>query len=506
VKSTIAFTSLVGLATAAAPAFAAGGYYAGALGARAAGRAGAFAARADDPTAVSYNPAGLAKSVDGDADGPPDTVIMLGNRLSYNAYAYTRAPTPDWGHVQNGVAPTVAFDEVRNGQPWQPLEPLLAVASKLGLRDWGFALAAFAAPGTSREAFPPGGGQRYLMVSREAIILDYAASAAWKHRELFGVGATLEWIHVPRLDYALVIDGTPFAGVANPVSSPLDLLASTTGSDAFTFNAIVGAWLRPAPFLEFALAGQVVPANIVAKSRLSVAALDPSMGPVALTRDGRPANDVTVTLPLPLLARAGARYRRLAGRRAGVGGSVRELFDVELDVEYESWSRVQQFTLDTHGLAASLNGADVDLGKIAVRKRWRDTVAVRLGGDYAVIPGRWTLRAGGFYETAVADAAYANVDFPGGAMLGGSLGTSLVLGRWEVAIAYQLRRQPRFGVSEGNARVYQQVPASACQPPYQDATACNPNYLGQPSPAVNAGSYGATSHSLTVALLYRYSS
>ena len=37
-----------------------GGYYGGALGARAAGRAGAFVARADDPTAVAYNPAGLA--------------------------------------------------------------------------------------------------------------------------------------------------------------------------------------------------------------------------------------------------------------------------------------------------------------------------------------------------------------------------------------------------------------------------------------------------------------
>jgi len=65
---------------------------------------------------------------------------------------------------------------------------------------------------------------------------------------------------------------------------------------------------------------------------------------------------------------------------------------------------------------------------------------------------------------------------------------------------------PGFGVSESQARVYQQVPASACQPPYTDSIACNPHYLGQPAPAVNAGSYAATSQALSLALLYRYRS
>ena len=477
------------------PARADGGYYGGALGARAAGRAGAFSARADDPTALAYNPAALTE-----VGEPGGAVLMLGNRLSTNAYDFTRAPTQDWGHAQNDQAPTVSFGRVHNRQPWQPLEPLLAVASKLGLRDWGFGLAAFAAPGTSRLDFPLDGGQRYLMVSREAIILDYAAGAAWKHRDRFGIGVTLEWIYVPRLDYALVIDGTPFAGAANPVSSSLDLLASTSGSDPFTLNAILGAWYRPAPPLVLALSGQVLPANIVTRSKLSVAPLNGSIGTVALTRDGRPANDVSVTLPLPLRASAGARYRRLAA----TGAAAREVFDLELDLEYEAWSRVRQFTLDTHGLVATLQGADVELGSIAVVKHWRDTLAVKLGGDYSVIPERWILRAGAFYQSAVAAAAYADVDFPGGQMLGGSLGTSLLLGRWEVAVAYQIRHQPSFSVTEASARVYQQVPASACQPPYLNATACNPHYLGQPAPAVNAGSYAATSQALSLALLYRY--
>ena len=34
--------------------------------------------------------------------------------------------------------------------------------------------------------------------------------------------------------------------------------------------------------------------------------------------------------------------------------------------------------------------------------------------------------------------------------------------------------------------------------------ACNPHYLGQPAPAINAGGYAATFHYLSLALLYRY--
>lgn len=484
-----AFAALA-LATVARPAAADGGYYSGALGARAAGRAGAFAARADDVTAISYNPAGLAKL--------SGTVIQLGNRFSHNAYAYTRAPTLDWGNVQNDMAPTVVFDEVRNGTPWQALEPFIGVASNLGLRNWGFALAAFAPPGISREAFPEAGGQRYMMVKREAVILSYAGAAAWRYRDVFGVGATLQWISVPRLLYSLVIDGSPLARAANPVSSELDMLATTEGSDPFTLNAILGAWLRPARFLEIGVAGQVVPANIVTHSTLGVRALNPAVGEIVLRRNNSPANDVTVRLPLPLMARAGIRYRGFVGER--------ERFDIELDVEYETWSRVKNFSVETNGLVAEAvdQGSFVNIDRIVIPKSWRDTVAVKLGGDVAIIPDRWAVRGGVYYETAVADAAYAHVDFPGGQRVGGSLGSSWLFRRWEIAVAYQLRYQPTVSVSEANARVYQQVPGSACMPPYTDTGTCNPNYLNQPSPSVNAGRYAANSHLLSVAVLYRF--
>ena len=475
-------------------ALADGGYYSGTLGARASGRGGAFTAKADDVSAISFNPAGLAK-----LDG---TLFQIGNEASYNSYAYTRTPTNDY---RRGDAPLVVFDKVSNSKPWQMLLPMVGATSRLGLENWGFGLAAFAPPGIGNEEFPAGpgdnfkqGGQRYMMISREAIILTYAASAAWKYQDIFGFGATAEWIQVPRLNYSLIVDGTGFSKADNPVSAPLDIMATTKGSSLFTFNAILGTWYRPVPFLELGLSGQVVPTSIVTHSTLSVTALDPAtVGSIKLARGNKPANDVTLTLPLPLIFRSGVRYRGLAGAR--------EIFDVELDVDYTTWSRVKTFTIDTNGLTATASGLDATpLNRIVIEKHWRDTVAVKLGGDYAVVPDRLTLRAGGYYETAVADPAYANVDFPGGPQVGGALGASLFFQQFEVALAYQLRVQPSVSVSEANARVYQQVPASTCQAPYNDPNECNTHLNGQPSPVINAGTYSAASHLLAIHVIYRH--
>jgi len=89
-------------------------------------------------------------------------------------------------------------------------------------------------------------------------------------------------------------------------------------------------------------------------------------------------------------------------------------------------------------------------------------------------------------------------------MFGGSIGGSVALGpRFELVLAYQLRHQQTVTVSEADARVYQQVPASACVAPYT-STSCHPQFIGQPSPVVNAGTYDATFHHLALALLLRF--
>jgi long-chain fatty acid transport protein len=470
------------------PAAEAGGYFNGTTGARAAGRAGAFTARADDLSAVAFNPAGLAHL--------QSSLLQVGNRFSYNGYSYRRAPTLDWGNAENGIPRYVEFAEVHNETPWQPLDPLLGVASKLGLEDWAFALVAFAPGGVAHEKFPASGGQRYMMVERDAIILNYSATAAWKFRKSFGLGASLQWIAVPKLKYALMIDGSPYSGAANPVASELDMVATTEGPDYFTLNLVLGGWYRPAPFLELGASAQVLPSAMTTNSKLSVKAANPGLvGDVRLLRDGKPADDVRINFPMPLTFRSGVRYRYLDGER--------EKFDLELDATYETWSRVERFVVESNNLVANYQEQLVPIGRIEIEKQWRNTLTLALGGDYALLPDQLTVRAGAYYETAVADDAYANVDFAGGPFLGLALGGSIYYRRFELAFAYEYRFQPTLSVSERDARVYQEVPGSQCRPPYT-GPACSVAYQGLPAPAVNAGTYRSYNHVASLDVLYRF--
>jgi long-chain fatty acid transport protein len=338
------------VATAASPAYAAG-YFMGEKGAHAAGRAGAFTAKADDIMAVAYNPAGLSDV--------GTTLIQVGNRFSYNSYEFTRKPTLDWGNTQNGVPPYVTFDTVENEVPWQALDPLVGVATNFGLKDWGFAFAIFSPPGVSKMRFPIDGGQRYMMVEREALIVNYNLSAAWEYQKLFGVGLTFQVVAVPSLEYSLVIDGygmTDPDNAAHPVTSPLDLHAKTSGQDYFTPQIILGGWYRPAPFIEIGVSGQVLPTSIQTDSELEIDPFADSLGDAVLERDGEPANDVDLELPLPITARVGVRYIHL---EKGA-----EVFDVELDLAYETWSRVESFELKSDDLIATVEGDDVPVGDI----------------------------------------------------------------------------------------------------------------------------------------------
>jgi long-subunit fatty acid transport protein len=145
-----------------------------------------------------------------------------------------------------------------------------------------------------------------------------------------------------------------------------------------------------------------------------------------LRRNGEPARDVRLSLPLPVSARAAVRYLQQRGER--------ELFDLELDLTYEAWSRARRFTVDGDGLVATLLAQRVDLGFIAVEKHWRDTIGVHLGGDYALVLDLLTLRGGLFYVTAVSTRRYAHVDFVSGKQLGASLGASVFLGSAELVM------------------------------------------------------------------------
>jgi long-subunit fatty acid transport protein len=209
-----------------------------------------------------------------------------------------------------------------------------------------------------------------------------------------------------------------------------------------------------------------------------------------------PADDVSLSLPLPLSFRLGARYRFLeAGEERG---------DIELDGVYETWSRVNRFRLDSNNIIADYRGEPVPVGIIDVAKEWRDTFGIHLGGDYVVVPKLATVRAGFYYETPVAPAGYMNIDFADGPHLGGALGASVFFGKVEIALSTEYRAQTSVHVSDADARVYQALPSSLCDPPYTDLTHCSERYLGQPGPPINGGTYNAYSLVASLEGTYRF--
>jgi long-subunit fatty acid transport protein len=240
----------------------------------------------------------------------------------------------------------------------------------------------------------------------------------------------------------------------------------------------------------------VIPTSIKTASTLEIDPISTGfMGDAVLERDGEPADDVELELPLPITARIGMRYIHL--------DKGAEVFDVELDLGYESWSRVEAFELRSDNLVANLANEEVPVGDITIEKEWRDTLSVHLGGDYAVAPGLATLRAGASYETAVSSPAYMSVDFMGGAQLGLALGGSVFFDKFEISLAYGFRHMFPVSLTESEARGYQETPATLCEEPYTGDN-CNPAYLGQPGPAVNAGEYAAFSHAASLDVAYRF--
>jgi long-chain fatty acid transport protein len=446
---------------------AAGGYFIGPIGGQAVGRGGAFTAKANDLSAAYYNPAGFALI--------KGTRLQLDNKFSYNTVEYQREPVFDGRSMT-----TVTFAPVTNTPKFQPLDPLLGVATDFGLSDFAFALVAYANSGISKMQFPEDGGQRYMMTERNGLFVNYSLNAAWRPIPKLAIGVNAQVVAVPELSYQLVVNGGGRLDIIYPVTNTYDVLATVQGKDLFTLNAIIGAWYQASPSIELGLSAQVLPSKIATEGPISVRFTDPNitLPQPTVERDGVPANGVSIELPLP-------QWVRLGGRYVSRDGSGAEIFDLELDLVYERWSAAERFTVITNDLDVE-SATTVPLGTINVEKQWQDVFGVNLGADYAVLENL-DVRAGGYYETAVSKPEYTNVDFATGQQIGLTAGATLALGGLSVSLGYEYRFQPDVTTTTASGQVRQVVPSQ-------------PNA----GPVVNGGTYRSNSHSAILGLGYRF--
>ena len=398
----------------------AGGYYASDIGAVAGARGGAFVARADDLTAVWYNPAGLA-------DGSTGWRLHLDVAGFFSKGDYTRDCSGTGGCGPN--APSQSFSTISNSA--DPLViPTIVIAHDLGPRA-AIALSLLAPYGPAY-SYPsdPNAPQRYSLVDNSPFIVYYTLSGAYRITDRISVGASFEWVDF-KFDQRLVAS-VYFPGNwgASPEDPKSDVLIKLDGSDHFEPSGNIGIHARVTDELEVGASYQL-PFATHNEGNLNVPGLAtfnanyPANRQLGLTPNPAPAQ---VEIDLPMIARAGVRY-------------VRPRWDAELDAVYEGWHANDHWTVvipNTHITSTQLGSTPVP--NLEIPKQFQDTISIRLGGDKLVwgdtASDRLVLRAGAFFETSAVPTTRIDVSQVDGPKLGLSVGGSYRTGRYDISLGF----------------------------------------------------------------------
>jgi len=430
--------------------------YAGA-GTQALGRAGAVAARADDPMVLMYNPAGLAEL--------RGSQLLLGANLAlmracvdpigyygWGAYGggkpsrFVDAKTGETLTLQLGRAGQIgpneqayyegAYDTVCLKQGITPV-PELGMTMRLSERvgvgfglmfpsvtpqgQWGDAQGLVRGRGGLRPA-----ATRYEQVASGTIGVFPTVGIAYRFSDVLRIGAAMRWgiINVDNTSQAAVLVGTTPAN---------DILARVRAVDWFIPELTASVHVVPTDAID-------IVAGFHYQDDLNAA------GDISLTTGLYDANGVgrtkvnqvrAVKQKFPWSAWGGLRYAsRLTPRPSGsgstdlkreAGGRVRDPFeeermDVELDVHYEMNARHRELSVEyvpgqtaefesTAGTVTTQTFPDPSLPVTHIQKRWRDQLSIRLGGSYNVLPGLFGLSAGVHYENRGVDPSYMQVDY-----------------------------------------------------------------------------------------------
>jgi long-chain fatty acid transport protein len=432
-------------------------------GGRALGRAGAFTARADDPTAVYYNPAGLTK-LEGEHLLVSANVLSLDHTFSPADRTATRGArriTLEFADVEQQVsafvAPFLAWQFDVDTLPALDFGLALYGPAANGHRKFADQLRPVRATdargedatrfvaGARADTLVPNG----MLVESELAQIFPTAAVAWRVRPDLSLGVSLQNSVV----IARLVQG---AGGAFPGQAELNVM------DLFSPTAILGAQWRPFDALELGLAARPpvqVEAHGTAKLRRYADCQQPSESGCAGAPPGEFGQRWPLAGPLPLVEADGRtqnedatlRFTNPAWVRAGVRW-VQPRWDLELDYIFEGNSVHEAYTIDFAAPQVNLPaetgpGTLIPMTDLRDLRRYVDTHALRLGGDLVVLPGRLTVRAGAAYETGASPEAYTHLDFPGLDQLTGSMGLGAQFGLVDVdlgaAYVVGLRRDVR---------------------------------------------------------------
>lgn len=489
------------------------------------GRGGAWTARADHPLAAALNPAGLAGQ---------GTAVVVNANITYQKMCFDRAGNyPSGGVTTNTNFGSEFYDKPypqvckKNGVGDLNVVPQIGFTVNINPKLTVAVLPLWTPSGTGKAEFPltvnldgspgePGqntapGPQRFMLVSRGARIIMPTFGAGYEIAPGFRLGASFQWV-ITMFNSQVSSQGTQ--------SSPQDLNqgpASSTKSEVkwnqfFTPAAVIGAMYSIGDLDIGAMFRYS--ADIVKKGG-EVTVTAPVFGK-ATNPQSTPAN-TTVQLkefriPQPWEARIGFRFHPARkgvelpkeGRRDFLK---HDQFDIELDVGYAHNSQMDKLTVLFEPGQFVAFGNTVRASEVptdaSIPKMWKDTIEVRLGGEYAIIQDKLGIRAGGFFKTKGQDEQYLNLDFHPGQMFGLYLGGTFRLNKTvDIAAGYGHIFVKDFETNNGQIRAlvgtapdmpdnhYSTCPSEPT-PAYRSCTVVN---NGKLTSAYNMFSVGTTLH------------
>ncbi|MFK8000161.1 MAG: OmpP1/FadL family transporter [Polyangiales bacterium] len=452
----------------------AGGVEFPAAGTSALGRGGAAHARPGDPMSLLYNPAALALS--------NGIQISLQTHLALFSSCFQSSGT--YGMALDAMPPTNAFGddasfsgmqmpEVCNSGP-PGVIPELVLSWRVHERV-GLAIGFLAPAGVASQRYgesttlPNGrtyiGTQNGLPASTRYMLVESNVLLAFP---TIGIGVSAH----PRLHFGLAF-GSGFgifdlASMTRATSGDDfggDVLSEVSASDPFVPRVTASIHAVPHDNLDISLTFTWTD-DVEAEGDLRLQSgyyQDEVYGD--LTVPG-----ATFGVPQPWQLALGIRYaQRLAPRSRAtnlsqLSGQVEdemsnERWDIEFDIVYERNSAIDNLTTDLPACtdparcgtafqndAGTRWGLAIPIFPTAIQPslpennqlphRFKDQLSLRLGGDYNIVPGFVTARAGVSYETMGVESGFEQIDFQPFQRVGVHVGATMRFGNFDLSLAY----------------------------------------------------------------------
>lgn len=480
------------------------------------GRGGAWVAKADGPMAINYNPAGLVLM--------KGHKLMLSANLNFMSWKFTRSGTTWYDADPNpfvSEARQATIEElvaagiyesatVENENTLFPA-PSLAYAYGHPSGKWGLGFGLYGPGAHGSRKFPEDAPSRFMLTKAEILLAYLTGSFAYNISKKLSVGVSLQYVTMPTNQIGLIVDGD--TGLNEQLENSVAMTKVEMDVPDWTgFAAILGVHFRPTDFLEMGLSSRVTPVSITGRGTQTLSSTtgqgliagaleNGTLGFVSnpigskCGGDDEPAcnvdNGVSFSLTLPPWIRGGLRYVL----RDDVHPE-REIFDIEIDFVYEFWSVYEDYLIEFDG-NLNLFGNVLEMDPIRLPKKFDDTWALRIGGDWNAVDEFLTLRAGVHYESAAQPVEYTNLDFTGFERVGVALGATFSFGPVDLSAGYQLLWQPTRKVLPEEAELRIQRPLSDPIAPSGWDEDTQGEFQGL---VVNAGTYESMYHTIGLSL------